>query len=187
MEKWTHVLTPLDNAFRMGLLPAITGHPHQMTWIAPSELPTRLGAWIRNSLPMTPCWQHKCSQSITRPLSDQIVNQNHDYSYETLKVQLQNKAQVRKDNKRKSRNGPDAIYQQLPQQLQLAMDLAKQKGVYSWLIAVPLSEHGSCCIELPSVMPSRSDMAGLDTYKHASNLCLWEALQCRICIVMLQR
>ena len=55
---------------------------------------------------------------------------------------MQNRAQVGRDNRKRSQDEADVIYQKLPEPLQMAMDLAKQKGASSWLTVLPLSEHG---------------------------------------------
>ena len=139
-----------------------------------------------------PVFWVNCSQSITsRPLSDHILDQNQGHSYDTFNEQLQNKAQIGKlrNKNEKSQDGADGIYQHLPEQPHLPMDLAKQKGG-PFLV--------NCC--------SLSENAWLHTSKSFLSLyhitlryrwtpinvpptliCLWEALQCRTDTVMFQR
>ena len=153
LSKWTylsrvqpnicHLLVPLDNVLRMDLLPALTGRssPSDLE-CALFDLPARLGG-LGFRLPSHHAdREHQCSQSITMPLRDHILDQDEEYSYDILNEQMQNRAQVSSDNRKRSQEEAEALHQQLPMQLQRAMDLAKQKGASSWLTVLPLSEHG---------------------------------------------
>ena len=81
------------------------------------------------------------SQSITKYLVDNILNQDEEYGYDTWKEQMQNRSKVRTENRKRSEEEADDIYKELPEHLQKAVDLAKQKGASSWLTVLPLAEH----------------------------------------------
>ena len=56
--------------------------------------------------------------------------------------QLQNKSIISKRNKDRSIEEADILYSHLPDQLQRAVDLAKEKGASTWLTVLPVTEHG---------------------------------------------
>jgi len=82
------------------------------------------------------------SQKVTLSLKDHILDQDREYGYDIISAQLQNKANVSKDNKKKIQEEADEIYRQLPDRLQKAVDLAQAKGASTWLTVLPLTEHG---------------------------------------------
>ena len=65
-----------------------------------------------------------------------------EYTYDTIKKQLENKAQIHIESRNRCLDEATAIYDQLPESLKSAIDLAKQKGASSWLTVLPLIEHG---------------------------------------------
>ena len=67
--------------------------------------------------------EYQCSESITRPLRDHILNQKENYSYDIWNEQMQNRAQVSRENRKRSQDEADSIYQQ---PLKKAMDLHGQ-------------------------------------------------------------
>ena len=69
-------------------------------------------------------------------------DQDREYGYDIINNQLQNKANVSKDNKETNQEEADKIYQQLPDSLQKDVDLAQMKGASTWLAVVTLTEHG---------------------------------------------
>ena len=82
------------------------------------------------------------SQKITLSVRDQILDQDREYGYDIISDQLQNKANVSKDNKKKNQEEADEIYRQLPDRLQKAVNSAQAKGASTWLTVLPLTEHG---------------------------------------------
>ena len=91
LSKWTylsrvqpnicHLLVPLDTVLRTDLLPAITGHPPPNDLeCALFDLPARLGG-LGLRLPSRHAdREYQCSQSITKPLRDHILDQDGEYS-----------------------------------------------------------------------------------------------------------
>ena len=97
--------------------------------------------WFGYTPTVTPCREGIfCSQLITAPLRDHILNQEEEYyDHDILDERMQRRAQVSSDNKHRCQGEADAIHQQLPEKLQKAMILAKQKGASSWLTTLPLT------------------------------------------------
>ena len=153
LNKWTylsrvipnisHLLVPLDDVLRTTLIPAITGRPppNDLEYYL-FALPARhggLGIRIPSKIADR---ELQSSQKITLSLKDHILDQDREYGYDIISAQLQNKANVSKDNKKKNQEEADEIYRQLPDRLQKAVDLAQAKGASTWLTVLPLTEHG---------------------------------------------
>ena len=153
LSKWTylsrvtpnigHLLTPLDTVLRMDLLPALTGRP------PPNDLecdlfalPARLGELGIRIPSRNADRELQSSLLITSPLMDHILKQDKEYGSDIIADQLQNKSIISKRNKDRSIEEADILYSHLPDQLQRAVDLAKEKGASTWLTVLPLTEHG---------------------------------------------
>ena len=153
LSKWTylsrvtpnigHLLTPLDTVLRMDLLPALTGRP------PPNDLecdlfalPARLGGLGIRIPSRNADRELQSSLLITSPLMDHILKQDKEYGSDIIADQLQNKSIISKRNKDRSIEEADILYSHLPDQLQRAVDLAKEKGASTWLTVLPLTEHG---------------------------------------------
>ena len=117
---------------------------------------------------------------VTSALVSHILEQNREYEYDVITDQLQSKVTIKNQNKEMSSKEADALYSQLPVQLQKAVDLAKEKGASTWLTALPLKEHGFslhkaafhdamalCYGWLPSNLPSKCDCSNNFTVEHA--------------------
>ena len=190
-SKWTHLsrvqpsisdlLIPLDNTLRTQLIPALTCRP------PPSDqecilydLPARHGG-LGIRLPSRHAdREHQNSKFITQPLSNHILEQNSEYDYDTLSQQKQKRAELSRVNRQRIQSDADNILQQLPEQLQRAVDLARQKGSSSWLTTLPLTEHGFALHKaafhdalalrygwVPNNMPSTCDCGKHFSVKHA--------------------
>ena len=190
-SKWTHLsrvqpsisdlLIPLDNTLRTQLIPALTCRP------PPSDqecilydLPARHGG-LGIRLPSHHAdREHQNSKFITQPLSNHILEQNSEYDYDTLSQQKQKRAELSRVNRQRIQSDADNILQQLPEQLQRAVDLARQKGSSSWLTTLPLTEHGFALHKaafhdalalrygwVPNNMPSTCDCGKHFSVEHA--------------------
>ncbi len=73
--------------------------------------------------------------------SKTLFNQDKEYTHDTIKKQLENKAQIRTENRNQRLDEATDIYDQLPESLKRAMDLARLKGASSWLTGLPLTYH----------------------------------------------
>ena len=152
-NKWTylsrvipdinHLLLPLDDALRTNLMPAVTGRP------APNGLECELfalparhgGLGIR--VPSRAAERELLSsRKITSTLSDHILTQDSEYGYNIINDQLQEKSKIRQDNRKRGQDEANRIYSQLPDRLQKAVALSREKGASTWLTVLPLTEHG---------------------------------------------
>ena len=153
MSKWTYLsrTTPninclmiqLDESLRAKLLPALTGRP------PPSDLecslfalPARLGCLGIGMPSKNTDKELQSSLLITSALQDHILLQNHEYGYDILAKQLEFKATIANSNKERSLRDADDLYYLLPDSLQRAVTLVREKGSSTWLTALPLAEHG---------------------------------------------
>ena len=152
LSKWTYLcrvqpdisnlLVPLDDLLRTHLFPALTGRPPPNDLeCALFDLPARLGG-LGIRLPSKHAEREfQSSQLVTRPLKEAILNQEVSYSYEIVVEQSENRKCVSNQNRSRSKEAADTLYQQLPPTLQKAMELAREKGASSWLTVLPLNEH----------------------------------------------
>ena len=127
----------------MDLFPALTGRP------PPNDLecdlfalPARLGGLGIRIPSRNDDRELQSSLLITSPLMDHILKQDKEYGSDIIADQLQNKSIISKRNKDRSIEEADILYSHLPDQLQRAVDLAKEKGASTWLTVLPLTEHG---------------------------------------------
>ena len=191
LNKWTyfsrvapnisHLLEPLDNAIRSGLIPALTGRP------PPNDLecdlfalPARLGGLGIRLPSKNADREHHSSLSVTSMLKDHILDQCKDYGYDIISDQINNKAKISKQNREKCKEEADRIYALLPSNLQRAMTLAMEKGASTWLTVLPLTEHGFTLHRsafqdalalrygwLPSKLPSKCECGHAFSVEHA--------------------
>ena len=139
----SHLLSPLDIALRTKLLPALTGRPTPNNLeCALFALPTRHGG-LGIRIPSKNAERElQSSLQATSSLVANILEQNRDYGYDIIDHQLQSKASIRRQNDENNSKEAADLHSKLPLQLQKAVDLAKEKGVSTWLTALPLKEHG---------------------------------------------
>ena len=94
--------------------------------------------------------------------------------------QLQNKATISRLNRERSVREINDLYNQLPDSLQRAVDLAKEKGASTWLTVLPLTDHGFALHKsafhdalalrygwIPSKLPSKCDCGNSFSVEHA--------------------
>ena len=120
------------------------------------------------------------SQLITSTLYEHILSQDPEYGYEVIAKQLEAKTQVRQENHVRTSTEAEELRNLLPDPLQRAVDLAKEKGSSTWLTALPLAEHGFALHKrafhdalalrygwTPSEMPSTCTCGSKFTVEHA--------------------
>ena len=71
-----------------------------------------------------------------------VVSQCAQIPYDTLPSQVHIIASIHSLNRRFSKEQSDSIRSCLSPQLQRLFDIANEKGVSSWLTALPISDHG---------------------------------------------
>ena len=152
MSKWTYLsrttpniaskMKPLDELLRTKLLPALTGQP------PPSELecslfalPARLGGLGINIPSKSADRELQSSILVTSALQDHILSQEDEYDHDIITEQLTSKATIRNSNKERILKEANDLMGILPDGLQRAVTLAREKGSSSWLTALPLAEH----------------------------------------------
>ena len=138
-----HLLVPIEASIRTTLLPKLTGHD------APNDverrlfsLPARLGGLNITDPSSFANEQFNASQQVTKPLVDLILSESQSYPYEVLAEQIDVKSTIKSRRRHLGLVAAQVIRESLTPPLQLAMDLAQEKGASSWLTALPLEEHG---------------------------------------------
>ena len=155
INKWTYVMrschtnditwAALEDTIRHHFLPALTGRK------AFSDLERKLlslpprhggiGIIIPNE---TAKQQYAYSDEITSSLVLLIMTQNPSYSDETRVSIAEAMRNVNSLKKEAHRNLTDSIMNDAPRDLQLAINLAKEKGASNWLTVLPIQRHGYC-------------------------------------------
>ena len=137
----THLLQPLENVIQKSFLPALTGRN------APSTeerdllaLPARLGG-LGITNPTTLEQEYAHSTLISRPLSDLIITQQTELGDAPL-TQQQAKSTVRIERKKEQSANANETIGKLSDNLRRATELASEKGVSTWLTALPIAAHG---------------------------------------------
>ena len=139
----SQLLQPLDDALRTNLIPAVTGQP------APNNLERDLfalraqhgGLGIRVPSKVAES-ELLASQKVTSTLIDHIIFQDNEYGYGIVNDQMQAKSKIRQENQKRDQDEAQRIYTQLPDRLQKAVTLSREKGASTWLTTLPLTEHG---------------------------------------------
>ena len=91
-----------------------------MTWNVPLLIYQQdLVDWIER--------EHQCSQLIIALLRGHILNQEGEYDCDILNEQMQKRAQLCSENRHRCQEEAEVVREQLPQKLQKAVELAKQK------------------------------------------------------------
>ena len=136
------LLQPLEDVIRFVLIPALTGRaPPNDIERNLFALPPRWGGLGLCNPVCLASHEYDASLKITEPLCKLLLS--HDRQYPEVKAdQLLQKSTVRSFKQQcYSRNSSD-LHQQLSPSLQLAVNLATEKGASSWLTTLPLEEYG---------------------------------------------
>ena len=137
-----HLINELEDIIRMNFLPALTGRPPlNNTERDLLSLPARLGG-IGIVNPSRCNHNYQSSMKITEPLQKAILSSSQTYSTDTVSEQYQNKRNTRKQLENSQRQLQEEIKKSSTPTFLRAIELAEEKGVSSWLTAVPLREYG---------------------------------------------
>ena len=68
------------------------------------------------------------SQKVTLTLRDHILAQDDEYGYSIVNDQMQAKSKIRQENQKRDQDEAQRIYTQLPDRLQKAVTLLREKG-----------------------------------------------------------
>ena len=152
-SKWSHLsrtvpnmgsqFHPLENILRTDFIPAITGRPPPNdTDREVFALPARSGG-LGLLNPAKQCdLQFSASQSISKPLIESILQQDHEYSFECLEAQMSAKSLIKQQRREQSTLTADTIKQRLTSAHTRALELASERGASNWLTSLPISEFG---------------------------------------------
>ena len=105
-------------------------------------LPVRLGGLALVNPAQHAASEFTASVKITEPLTNVILHQGTDYSYEVVEAQLAAKADISKQRKTHQSEAALQLRESLSTPLQRVMDLAQEKGASTWLTALPIEEYG---------------------------------------------
>ena len=137
------LLSPLEECIRKKLIPAITGRgPPSDNIRELFSLPVRLGG-LGISNPVTNSnSEYIASLQVSSSLVSNIIEQQPTYSFKVYESQLQAKSEIRGQRLSENRELFNEVFPSLQPYLQEAVILAQEKGASSWLMAVPIQEHG---------------------------------------------
>ena len=181
-----HLLVPIEASIRTTLLPKLTGHnvPNDVERRLFS-LPAHLGGLNITDPSSFANEQFNASQQVTKPLVDLILSENQSYPYEVLAEQIDVKSTIKSRRCHLGLVAAQVIRESLTPPLQLAMDLAQEKGASSWLTALSLEEHGfTLQIRFPRC---HGPEVRLDSNKHSISLCMWSTLLSTACSLLSER
>ena len=137
------LLKPLEDAIRQLLLPSITGQ----NALSDDErdlmaLPARLGG-LGIADPSRQATGHfSSSEKITAPLATLILLQSPEYPPEAKAEQVRAKSTARNLRRQHEGMAAEELKERLPDKMQRAMTVASEKGASSWLLTMPIADHG---------------------------------------------
>lgn len=166
------LLEPVEGAIRYKLLPALTGR----SAISDLErklfsLPVRMGGLNIADPTKTAATQQAASTRISAPLIALILQQSSSYHHSVRMEQQRERQNARNDQRKEQENQAATLYQQLPEQMQRAVDCAREKGASSWLSALPIAEHGFAL--------HKGEFR--DTLCLRYGVCVWQEMHSRSC------
>ena len=136
--------TPLENAIRHHFLPSLTGRKAfsdcERRLLA---LPPRLGEMgvaIPHELAKQ---QYASSKEVPKDLVVLIEAQDPVYTNEVRDSQMATIKELKK-KKKEEQVLADTLSKESPKDIQLAINLAKEKGASTWLTVLPIEEFGYC-------------------------------------------
>ena len=134
---------PLEKAVREHLLPTLTGQvPFSDDVQDLLALPARMGGLgISNPVKQLGT-QFNTSRTVTAPLVKCITDQLLVFPTESKVAQRFAKQEAISAKRQTMGIDADNAYTSLPNSLQKAVDMAKEKGASTWLSALPITEHG---------------------------------------------
>ena len=81
-------------------------------------------------------------ETISAPLVRLILDQSESFILEVDEAQSRMRINARKFHRQHETRTAEDLKQNLPTKLQRALSICSEKGVSSWLSALPISEHG---------------------------------------------
>ena len=135
-------MQPLEDVIRCVLIPALTGQAPPNDFERDLfALPPRWGGLGLCNPICHASQEFSASLKITKPLCSLILH--HDLLYSEVKaIQLSQKSSVRSLKQEYYSKCSTDLRQHLDSWLRLALDLAVERGAFTWLTALPLDEYG---------------------------------------------
>ena len=146
-NKWSFlmrtILEPLEDVINLQLFPAITGK----TAINNQDrelftLPARLGGLNIPNPSIISNAEYAASRKITGPLVNLIYYQESQYTMDTSEEQHKLKSLMKTEKREAQSAAAERPKPQLSPTLRRSIQVAKEKGASSWLIALPIEKLG---------------------------------------------
>ena len=137
------LLEPVEAAIRLKFIPTLTGrnaiNDMERQLLA---LPVREGGLNIINPTKTATIQLEASTKISAPIVALLIQQTPNYTPSVKNLQEKTTNGMKKQNRKALHDHAEVIYNELPKELQRAVNLARQKGASNWLTALPIAEHG---------------------------------------------
>ena len=152
-SRWTYLarttpntedlIKPLEDTIRKVLLPNLTGqNAFNDTERDLLALPARLGGLGIFDPCKKSTLHYSTCETISAPLVRLILDQAEAYTPEVKAAQARLRNNARKFHRQLEARTANDLKENLPTKLQKALTICSEKGVSSWLSALPISEHG---------------------------------------------
>ena len=140
-----HLFSPLEDAIRDNLIPAIVGRKVSDIEREVMSLPVRFGG-LGIANPMITCMrEYQSSVTITEDLTDLLYRQQKNLSLFDANRQLAKIKELKTSKESWLSNSLDDILSRIESPAMIrAIELNKEKGAGSWLTVLPLQQHGYC-------------------------------------------
>ena len=145
VEGISHLFSPLEDAIRGKLIPAILGRSINDVERDILALPLRYGGLGIQNPVLTADREYKASKLITQQLTEMIFNQDQDLSKLDRPLITKTKAELKLEKEKcysAEKNRLENLITSDPKRR--AFSIASQKGSSSWLSALPLRSLGYC-------------------------------------------
>ena len=152
-SKWTYflrvtcmedpeLLQPLESVIRQQFIPALTGKDSPGDLMRELlALPASLGGLsITNPITIS-AEQHSTSKLISAPLVKRVIEQDHQLG-DCHGIQQQAKAAARSTKRLRQKEAAKDLHSQFSSSIQHCIELSQEKGVSTWLSALPIDDHG---------------------------------------------
>ena len=134
---------PLEEAIRHRFLPSLTNlnafnnHLRKLT-----ALPVRFGGLNIIDPSSLASSQFQASMKITAPIVALIHLQSSEYPFSVIEDVYEQKSKITSERRKNLDNAAKELFTDLPKSLQRSVEVASEKRASTWLIALPLIEHG---------------------------------------------
>ena len=137
----SELLSPIEDLIRNRFIPALTGR----SMISDAErqllaLPPKLGGLGITNPTQTSTQHYEASQEFCTPVVNCIMNQERNVDNNILAEQSRIKMKIKSEKRTKDADNASSI--NLPEHLNRAAELARDKGASSWLTTLPLEKYG---------------------------------------------